>query len=88
MPYSVQIQRKPRHFLKSAPPEVQEPIEEKILELYENPRPQGSKRFGDKRKKRYRIRVGKYRIVYDVRKRELLIVIVGIGPRGDVYKKI
>ena len=34
----------------------------------------------------YRIRVGNLRIVFRVDNQKLLIVIVRIGPRGDIYK--
>jgi len=33
----------------------------------------------------YRLRVGEYRIIYTIRSRELLIVVIKIGHRRDVY---
>ncbi|CAB3394287.1 type II toxin-antitoxin system RelE family toxin [Kyrpidia spormannii] len=35
----------------------------------------------------YRLKVGNWRIIYEVIEHQLLIVIIRIGPRGDVYKK-
>ena len=35
----------------------------------------------------FSLRIGQVRIVYEVDPEERLIVIHGIGPRGDVYKK-
>jgi mRNA interferase RelE/StbE len=34
----------------------------------------------------YRLRVGDYRIIYEVIENQLLIVIVRIGARGGIYK--
>jgi mRNA interferase RelE/StbE len=34
----------------------------------------------------YRLRIGTYRVIYSVENNRLLIYIIKIGPRGDVYK--
>ncbi|CAN5796556.1 hypothetical protein BH10BAC3_BH10BAC3_28010 [soil metagenome] len=33
----------------------------------------------------YKYRVGGFRILYDVYEKELIVVVVKVGPRGDVY---
>jgi len=34
----------------------------------------------------YRLRVGRYRAIYDYRDNELIVRVLNVGPRGDVYK--
>ena len=55
-----------------------------ILALTEDPRPFGSIRLsgGDGE---MRIRVGSYRIVYDVHDDELMILVLKIGHRREIY---
>jgi mRNA interferase RelE/StbE len=33
----------------------------------------------------YRIRLGDYRLVYEVRRKEILVLVIKIGHRSDVY---
>ncbi|MVN23295.1 type II toxin-antitoxin system RelE family toxin [Mucilaginibacter arboris] len=67
---------------------IQEPfysnIKQAISNLTENPRPQGYKKL--KGRTGYRIRVGNYRIIYDIFDAELVIDIITIGHRKDVYE--
>ncbi len=56
-----------------------------IRSLADDPRPPGCEKLageGD----RYRIRVGRYRVIYSVGDGELLVVVVRIGHRKDVYR--
>jgi mRNA interferase RelE/StbE len=53
--------------------------------LADDPRPPGCEKLageGD----RYRIRVGRYRVIYLIGDRELLVVVVRVGHRKDVYR--
>ena len=34
----------------------------------------------------YRVRVGDYRVIYEIRDAELVLVVIKVGLRGDVYK--
>ncbi len=36
----------------------------------------------------YRIRVGSYRLLYQVRDDVLLVLVVSVRKRGDIYKKL
>lgn len=55
-----------------------------IEKLAENPRPFGYKKLTGR--SGYRIRVGTYRIIYDVFDDVLVIEIVNIGSRGEIYE--
>jgi len=34
----------------------------------------------------YRLRVGDYRVIYEIRNDELVLIVIKVGPRGDIYK--
>lgn len=56
-----------------------------IDELAKNPYPQGVKKIVNS-ENNYRIRVGEYRIIYQVTSNTLIIYIVKIGIRQNIYK--
>lgn len=59
-------------------------IVEKIQALAKDPRPAGSKKLSGQEK--YRLRQGDYRILYQIFEDELIVSVVKVGNRGDVYK--
>jgi mRNA interferase RelE/StbE len=61
-------------------------IDQHILELADDPRPHGVKKLKGSSKDLYRIVVGNYRIVYTIKDRALIILIVTIGHRREVYR--
>ena len=71
---------------KRLPEQIKKHILEKIEELAVKPQ-KGELLKGDLENLR-RIRVGDYRVIYWVNKEEKEILIVKIGRRGDIYKKI
>ena len=34
----------------------------------------------------YRLRVGEFRVIYEIHEDELVLIFIKVGPRGDVYK--
>ena len=56
-----------------------------VRSLADNPRPPGCEKLVGVQK-RYRIRVGRYRVVYSVYDRELVVVVVRVGHRKEVYR--
>ena len=60
-------------------------VDAAILALADNPRPPGCVKLSGP-SDLWRIRVGDYRVVYEIRDRQLIVVIVGIAHRREVYR--
>ncbi len=58
----------------------------KIDLLALNPRPPGAKKLQDEHAL-YRIRAGDYRILYSIQDRLLIVLVVAIGHRRDIYNR-
>ena len=58
-------------------------IADAVAALTDNPRPPGSKKLVGL--EAWRIRVGAYRVVYQIEDDELVVLVVRIGHRRDVY---
>ena len=56
----------------------------RISKLADNPRPPGCEKLSGQEK--YRIRQGRYRIVYSIEDQDLIIYVVKVGHRKDVYR--
>lgn len=63
---------------------IRQQIIRRIEDLATDPRPNGSKKLSGH--DRYRIRQGAYRIVYAVENDNLVVYIVKVGHRKDVYR--
>ena len=69
------------------PKKVRRQVVKRVQSLATNPRPAGCAKpagTGD----RYRVRQGAYRVVYEVRDEELVVVVVKVGHRRDVCKNL
>ncbi|MBI5237868.1 MAG: type II toxin-antitoxin system RelE/ParE family toxin [Deltaproteobacteria bacterium] len=58
-------------------------IIERISKLAENPRPFGCEKLSGQEK--YRVRQGRYRILYSIADQDLVVQVVKVGHRKDVY---
>lgn len=65
-----------------------EPLQERILgaieELENEPRPSGCKKLKDQGGL-FRLRVGDYRVIYDVKDKILVVLVVEVGNRKNIY---
>jgi len=50
------------------------------------PRPPGAEKLTNFDPPAWRVRVGEYRVVYEIYDSDLLIVVVNLAPRGEVYR--
>lgn len=83
--YKVSIKRSAVKEIEAIPQKKErQRIIRRIGQLAEDPRPPGSKKLSGNDK--YRVRQGSYRIVYSIEDNELIVVIVKVGHRKDVYR--
>ena len=82
--YSINFNKKAKKQLDKMSDVIVMPILEAIENLAENPRPKGYKKF--KGRTGYRIRVGNYRIIYEIFDDILLIDVIDLGHRKDIYE--
>ncbi|MEW6426493.1 MAG: type II toxin-antitoxin system RelE/ParE family toxin [Thermodesulfobacteriota bacterium] len=69
---------------KAIPKQELSRIIKQIGELSENPRPHGCEKLTGR--EIYRIRQGRYRIVYSIQDNELTVWVVKVGHRKDIYR--
>jgi len=84
--YEIEIISSALRDLKKLPQNILNEIDKAILMLSDNPRPDSCKKLVGS-DNRYRIRIQDYRIIYEIRDNTLVIVIVRVRHRRDVYKK-
>jgi len=70
--------------LKKVPENHLKRILSRIEKLKDNPRPNGCEKLTGQ--ELYRVRQGKYRIVYSIQDTELTIWIIKVGHRSSVYR--
>jgi mRNA interferase RelE/StbE len=71
--------------LKKLPAQARERLQPTIEALASDPRPAGVVKLEGEQDV-YRVRVGDYRILYEVHDSVLLVIVVKVGNRRDVYR--
>jgi len=85
--YHVEVKRSAAKALKKIPKADQKRIADKIDSLAEDlPNPDTTKMKGNN--PFHRIRAGEYRIIYEIQEDVLLILVVKIGHRKDIYRNL
>jgi len=82
--YIISITKTAQKQLNKLPDSVEGLLIEAIQELAINPRPNGCKKL--KGRDGYRVRKGDFRIIYDIYDKELVIQIIAVGNRKDIYE--
>lgn len=81
--YTAVLSKKAQKQLNKLSDKIAEPILEAISDLEQNPRPAGNKKL--KGRDAYRVRVGNYRVIYDIIDSQLIIDVITLGHRKDIY---
>jgi mRNA interferase RelE/StbE len=82
--YQISISKTAQKQLDKLSDTIADPILDAIATLAANPRPSGVKKL--KGRDGYRIRKGDYRIIYDIHDYVLIVDVIAIGHRKDIYE--
>ena len=83
--YRVEISRTAQAQLKRVPRDGQTRVVRAILALADEPFPKGSRKLSGYTDV-FRIRIGQYRVIYSVAKGKLIVIVLKIGHRKNIYR--
>jgi mRNA interferase RelE/StbE len=84
MRYQVILPKSVQKELDHLPEDVVNRILARLTSLETNPRPADVKKL--KGRNAWRIRVGDYRVIYEIHDRKLEIIVITVGHRREVYR--
>jgi mRNA interferase RelE/StbE len=83
--YSILITRSAAKELEAVPAKDRKRVVTRIRLLADDPRPAGAEKLSGEDK--YRVRQGNYRILYEIVDETLVVTVVRIGHRREVYRR-
>ena len=86
MAYQVELSNRAKRDLAALAPDLQPRIVKALRTVEANPRPSGIEKLKGEENV-YRLRVGDYRILYEIHDNQLLVLVIKIGHRREVYRK-
>lgn len=87
MVYKVEVKRSVVKAIACLETSIQRQIAEALKSLASCPFPNGSRKIQG-RADTWRIRIGNYRVVYEVHEERLVIYVVRVGHRREVYRNL
>jgi mRNA interferase RelE/StbE len=84
-PYRLEFARSIRRDLKKIEKKEVRGILSAIESLAGNPRPARAKKLTNQ--ELFRIRIGNYRVIYEIHDDRLVVLVLKVGHRKDVYRK-
>ena len=86
MSYEVLIKPAAQRQLKKLPRTVQADLIALIEQLAQDPKPPGCKKLKG-RQGQYRVRLGDYRVIYSIEEEALVVRVIKVGHRRDIYEE-
>jgi mRNA interferase RelE/StbE len=84
--YAIEFSPGARRQFRKLPEDAKRRVAKAVDALAAAPRPFGAEKLSGE-ENTYRIPAGDYRVLYDVSDRVLLVLVIRIGHRGDVYRR-
>ena len=85
--YSLKYRRRARNYLARLPLKTKTTLVEKLHKLCEDPDSPLFDIDALKGREGFRLRVGRYRILYTREETDLIIEVIKIRTRGDIYRR-
>ncbi len=86
-PYAILLKRSVLKDIRRIPRSILQGIQERIASLADDPFPPGAQPI-EGYDHYYRIRIGHYRVIYEVAAVVRIITVIRIGHRKDIYRKL
>lgn len=85
MIYKVAFSSKALRIIKKLPPHLADILHQDLKKIAVNPRV-GEKLSGEVNT--YRYRLGKYRVIYEIKDKDLIVLVVNFGHRKEIYRDL
>ena len=85
--YHIEIKQSAKKELAQLPKTIAKKIALQIMELADNPRHNGCKKLVGTEHS-YRLRINNYRVIYSIFDQKLIIQVIKIGHRRNIYNKL
>jgi mRNA interferase RelE/StbE len=72
--------------LRAVPRDIAQRIRDRLSEIAEDPYAKHPNVFKLQNRPGYRLRVGDWRVIYEIEGEKMIILVLRIGPRGEVYR--
>ncbi|MGH6898166.1 MAG: type II toxin-antitoxin system RelE family toxin [Geminicoccaceae bacterium] len=87
MSYRIEVAPAAERQLRRLDPKMRTRIAARLRPLAENPRPHGAKQLSAP-ERLWRLRVGAWRVIYQIHDDRLVVLVLRVGHRGEVYRKL
>jgi mRNA interferase RelE/StbE len=84
--YQIVFTKQAAKSLRSISPEPARLIQEKLAQIASNPYASHTNVTKLQGRPGYRLRVGEWRVIYEIQNEEVLIILLRIAPRSEVYR--
>lgn len=85
--YTVIVERQVDKVLRRLPQDVLHRVDRLLLNLADEPRPAGCKKVKGN-DSLYRLRIGDRRLIYAIEDDKLVVLVIELAPRGQVYRDL
>ena len=82
--YSVKIEKRATKQLAKLDHQTQSRVIVALRDLADDPRPSGATRLVGSH--RWRLRIGSHRAIYEIREPELIVLVITVGHRREIYR--